>query len=47
MRNLKAKQDHVTDAAMALLYKRWGDDMNEGAISFRNRLSELAGEKFG
>jgi len=28
-------------------YQRWGTDMNENATSFRDRLSKLAGEKFG
>ena len=28
-------------------YQRWGTEMNEGAIQFRDRLSELAGERFG
>jgi hypothetical protein len=33
--------------ALRQWYKRWGDGMNENALSFRTRLSELAGEKFG
>ena len=33
--------------ALRQWYKRWGDEMNENALNFRNRLSELAGEKFG
>jgi hypothetical protein len=28
-------------------YQRFGSNMNENAISFRDRLSELAGERFG
>jgi|GEM_PF-208230 len=28
-------------------YRRFGDDMNENALEFRNRLSRLAGEQFG
>jgi hypothetical protein len=28
-------------------YKRAGDDMNPAAMDFRERLSELSGEKFG
>lgn len=33
--------------ALRQWYKRWGDGMNEHALSFRNRLSGLAGERFG
>jgi hypothetical protein len=33
--------------ALRQWYKRWGDEMNENALNFRNHLSELAGEKFG
>lgn len=28
-------------------YQRFGADMNPAAIEFRDRLSELAGERFG
>jgi hypothetical protein len=28
-------------------YRSFGDDMNANAIAFRDRLSELAGERFG
>jgi hypothetical protein len=33
--------------ALRQWYQRWGDDMNENALRFRDRLSELAGERFG
>ena len=33
--------------ALRQWYQRWGSDMNEAAIRFRDRLSELAGERFG
>lgn len=33
--------------ALRQWYQRWGEDMNENALRFRERLSELAGEKFG
>ena len=33
--------------ALRQWYQRWGADMNENAIRFRDRLSELAGERFG
>jgi hypothetical protein len=33
--------------ALRQWYLRWGADMNGNANRFRDRLSELAGEKFG
>ena len=33
--------------ALRLRYRRLGDGMNENALSFRDRLSELVGERFG
>jgi hypothetical protein len=33
--------------ALRQWYQRWGSHMNEAAIEFRDRLSDLAGEKFG
>jgi hypothetical protein len=33
--------------ALRQWYQRHGADMNESAIHFRERLSELAGERFG
>ena len=33
--------------ALRQWYQRWGDGMNENALCFRDRLSELAGERFG
>jgi len=33
--------------ALRQWYQRWGDEMNENALCFRDRLSELAGERFG
>ena len=33
--------------ALRQWYQRWGSNMNEGAIELRDRLSVLAGEKFG
>ncbi len=33
--------------ALRQWYQRFGSDMNENAISFRDRLSGLAGERFG
>jgi len=33
--------------ALRQRYQRSGDDMNSNALHFRDRLSELAGEKFG
>ncbi len=34
-------------AALRQWYQRFGDGMNENALGFRDRLSELAGERFG
>src|SRR5262249_3713319 len=28
-------------------FKRWSEDMNENALQLRDRLGELAGERFG
>ena len=33
--------------ALRQWYQRFGSDMNEKVISFRDRLSRLAGERFG
>ena len=33
--------------ALRQWYQRFGDGMNENALRFRDRLSELAGERFG
>ena len=33
--------------ALRKWYRRWGKDMNPAAIAFRERMGELAGEKFG
>ena len=33
--------------ALRAWYQRFGDDMHANAISIRERLSELAGERFG
>jgi len=33
--------------ALRQLYQQAGDKMNENAVRFRDRLSELAGERFG
>ena len=33
--------------ALRRWYRRWGNGMNENALRFRDRLSKLAGEKFG
>ena len=33
--------------ALRAWYQRFGDNMNNGALRFRERLSELAGERFG
>jgi hypothetical protein len=33
--------------ALRQWYQRWGRNMNESALRFRDRLGELAGERFG
>jgi hypothetical protein len=33
--------------ALRRWYQRYGDDMNTNAIGFRDKLSNLAGERFG
>lgn len=33
--------------ALRQWYQRWGTEMNDNANQFRDRLSELAGERFG
>ena len=33
--------------ALHAWYQHFGDNMNVGALQFRERISELAGEKFG
>ncbi len=43
--------EHLLSAELRPALRQWyqqcGDDMNEGALRFRDRLSDLAGERFG
>jgi hypothetical protein len=42
--------EHLLSPELRPALRQWyrhGGDMNEGAVCFRDRLSELAGEKFG
>ena len=43
--------EHLLSSELRPVLRRWyqrhRDDMNENAINFRDRLSELAGETFG
>ena len=43
--------EHLLSAELRPALRQWyqqcGDDMNPNALAFRDRLSELAGERFG